>query len=767
MGLKLVHSDENADKKPRVFVVAEEHVFNALIKDLAIDVYPVCFDYASFVQAFLTKSISTNNAIVLVSDSLPEKVAPLEALVALVRSNVLLIPWQASEETVKNLNVKITSRRPTLNTLRRSIFNHIGLEEPPTRYDGDINIEVPQSASVVDFTNTQKISDSMRDRQAALGRMNSLQDKLKTTKSIGAARTNKEQEVEHEVLNPTQTNIVTETPLVEEELFTPQTQQLNNDEFKIPTQAEQVVLVEPVMQIPVEDITNAEILTPTIPATAPALASKPLKTSSIDFEIVTRENVSNEEAFIDEQNDTRRIRSTTSASSIIDEMDKKAKAKLGPVEKEVVQPTTFSKEFFEQSREVTQEKTETAKSKFSLPEEPTFGNSTPAKTANVNSSSTFASAFDSPPKAVEPLFAFGTHDSNGNQSMWSMYDSKDNLADAKGSLNMNDFPTISDDKKQLTIKEPMVISVYSPKGGVGKTSISVNLAARLSYTTRAQVCIVDLDIGFGNVGTRLGLYNPTVRELLNENHLDSESLSRNLVYDRRSGLFALLAPLRPESGTNRRKFSPAVYNKILTLLTQRFDIVILDCPVELRDPLVSGFALTSANKVVMVVNNEQATLLDARRALEAMCRSKESQRLPGLGIDPKSIGLIVNQKVDNVGREVEDVLQVISGSDPNHPSNQVDLLAVIEDDRELWVGNANMARTVATSGENVVDTQLDIIWGKLLPEEIISNFESMQNNDTQSSSKLDDIFSTHTNSNDGQKIRRKFHLGRKKEKTNE
>ena len=115
----------------------------------------------------------------------------------------------------------------------------------------------------------------------------------------------------------------------------------------------------------------------------------------------------------------------------------------------------------------------------------------------------------------------------------------------------------------------------------------------------------------------------------------------------------------------------------------------------------------------MVVNNEQATLLDARRAVEAMCRPKDSQRLPGLGIDPHSVGMVVNQKVDNVGREVDDIKAILGGGDPNHPSRKIDILSVIADDRQLWVGNANMARTVATSGENDVDQLLDDIWGKI------------------------------------------------------
>ncbi len=259
VGLKLIHSDENRDSMPRVFVVAEENVFNLLCKDLALDVYPVCFDYSTFVQAFLTKSISTNNAIVLVSDSLSQKVAPLEAVVALTRENILLIPWQIQEQELKTLNVAISSRRPTLNTLRRSLFNHIGLQEPPARFDGDINIEIPAIASVVEFHASELIENAMKakaDKETALNRMSSLQGKLKATKSIGALR----QDESHE-----HSPAVAKTPKVE----TPKSDM--PDHSSIPRRqvvAQESVAPTPVVQAPVAQapVAQAPIVQESIPS---------------------------------------------------------------------------------------------------------------------------------------------------------------------------------------------------------------------------------------------------------------------------------------------------------------------------------------------------------------------------------------------------------------------------------------------------------------------------------------------------------------------
>jgi pilus assembly protein CpaE len=54
-----------------------------------------------------------------------------------------------------------------------------------------------------------------------------------------------------------------------------------------------------------------------------------------------------------------------------------------------------------------------------------------------------------------------------------------------------------------TIGEGHVVSVFAPKGGVGKTTIAVNLAVALREQTRAQVCLVDADVGVGNVSSVL------------------------------------------------------------------------------------------------------------------------------------------------------------------------------------------------------------------------------------------------------------------------
>ena len=57
----------------------------------------------------------------------------------------------------------------------------------------------------------------------------------------------------------------------------------------------------------------------------------------------------------------------------------------------------------------------------------------------------------------------------------------------------------------MSIGAGHVVSVFAPKGGVGKTTIAVNLAVALREQTRARICLLDADIGVGNVTSVLAM----------------------------------------------------------------------------------------------------------------------------------------------------------------------------------------------------------------------------------------------------------------------
>src|SRR5262249_11518471 len=92
-----------------------------------------------------------------------------------------------------------------------------------------------------------------------------------------------------------------------------------------------------------------------------------------------------------------------------------------------------------------------------------------------------------------------------------------------------------------------VITVFSPKGGTGKTVVSTNLAATLAKSEGRRTLLLDLDLQFGDAAIMLGLETTkTIYDLVvAPGELDSEKLA-GYVTKHQCGVDVLPGPLRPE-----------------------------------------------------------------------------------------------------------------------------------------------------------------------------------------------------------------------------
>ena len=132
-----------------------------------------------------------------------------------------------------------------------------------------------------------------------------------------------------------------------------------------------------------------------------------------------------------------------------------------------------------------------------------------------------------------------------------------------------------------------VVTVFSAKGGCGKTTLATNLAAVLADRGRRQVCLLDLDLAFGDVAIALQLFPVhTIADAIPLGEtLDAEGV-RSLLTPHSPGLTTLVAPVEPGTGSS---IPAELITKILTILRESFDYVVIDTPPAFDDQVLAAF----------------------------------------------------------------------------------------------------------------------------------------------------------------------------------
>ncbi|MDD2426998.1 MAG: AAA family ATPase [Eubacteriales bacterium] len=159
--------------------------------------------------------------------------------------------------------------------------------------------------------------------------------------------------------------------------------------------------------------------------------------------------------------------------------------------------------------------------------------------------------------------------------------------------------------------EGTILTVFSSKGGTGKTFISTNLAIALKLNTGKKVCIVDLDLDYGGVALALSLpVTYSISNVVNQiKNLDQELLNSYLL-SHESGVKVLAA--NPDPGYNDYINSDHI-NTILRVLQSAYDYVIIDMPGHFTETV--GPAFTLADYVILVTVPEVLTLKNIKTSL--------------------------------------------------------------------------------------------------------------------------------------------------------
>jgi pilus assembly protein CpaE len=203
-----------------------------------------------------------------------------------------------------------------------------------------------------------------------------------------------------------------------------------------------------------------------------------------------------------------------------------------------------------------------------------------------------------------------------------------------------------------------VITVFSPKGGTGKTATASNLAAVLAKEGR-KTLLLDLDLQFGDAAIVMGVEpEKTIYDLvLAPGELDIEKLA-GYTTKHPCGLDILPAPLRPEDA---ELVTESKITRLLEVARECYDVIVVDTSPFFHGPMLA--TLDRTDELLVLCGLDVPTLKNVRLAM---------QTLELLSFPSRRIRYVLNRANTKVGlnkREVENALKVTVHSEV--PSDRI------------------------------------------------------------------------------------------------
>ncbi|MBI5284366.1 MAG: AAA family ATPase [Chloroflexi bacterium] len=178
-----------------------------------------------------------------------------------------------------------------------------------------------------------------------------------------------------------------------------------------------------------------------------------------------------------------------------------------------------------------------------------------------------------------------------------------------------------------------IVTVFGAKGGIGKSTISTNVAVALARMERSSVCVVDLDNGFGDIAGMLDVRpERTLFDMVRDlDMLDRDDIARYVTKHELSELDVLAGP----SVLEWRKLTPDQVRRVIEFLAKNYDTVVLDTSGMLSE--MCEMAVEIATIVLWITTTEFASVkdsLEAMRALKLLSYSQERVRIVMNAISP-------------------------------------------------------------------------------------------------------------------------------------
>ena len=191
-----------------------------------------------------------------------------------------------------------------------------------------------------------------------------------------------------------------------------------------------------------------------------------------------------------------------------------------------------------------------------------------------------------------------------------------------------------------------VICFFSPKGGVGRTTVAINTAIAIRQMTGQRVAIVDCNLPFGDIGIIMNLAaTKTIADLLPSIGDLSPEVLDSFLREHESGVRVLLAPTRPELA---ELFHPEHIRTILEALRREYDYVLVDTWTSFHEVILALFDLSS--EIVLLTTLDMPAIKNIRLFLD-VC--------DGIRYPKERVTLVLNRADSLGGLRIEDIEESI------------------------------------------------------------------------------------------------------------
>ncbi len=201
-----------------------------------------------------------------------------------------------------------------------------------------------------------------------------------------------------------------------------------------------------------------------------------------------------------------------------------------------------------------------------------------------------------------------------------------------------------------TKRDGKIISVFSTKGGVGRSLLAVNMACAIHRLTEKRVALVDLDLQFGDDAVLMDMKPTTMiatlaRDCKEVENVDFDLLDNYMHTHELSGVDLLPSPAKPEEADYVEGDD---VRKILSSLRRHYHYIVIDTSSHLSEPVIAS--IEASDIILLLLTLELPTIKNGKLMLDLM---------DNLGLPREAVRIVMNRNTPDAEIQLEEVEEAL------------------------------------------------------------------------------------------------------------